>query len=328
MLSLGILLGLVLGLLAGGSLANLASVRLRWVSLIAAAVIVRFGTEAALLAGVPLVETLRLPLLAAAFGILLVGLWANRSYPGLTLAFVGILSNGIVIVVNGGYMPIWEPSLIAAGFTPGGRLHGDPHALRPGARAVPPPPRAARRHHPDPVPDDPERRLDRRRLPDRRPGLLPLRERRPRAQRPRRRGGGAHQRAARGDQRRRIRPVAGVRGIRGPRAADHGGQPAWRPGLARPSRRSRSHGPRSPSGSGATRMSGSPSTAPSRRCGSASSSRCSATGSTSSPWPRWCWRRPARRSRPASRSSSPPSRTCSSRRSPARSSTAGTARRS
>ena len=117
-LSLGILLGLVLGLLAGGSLANLSSVRLRWVSLIATAVIIRFATEALLLAGVPLIETLRLPLLAASFGILLVGLWVNRSYPGLTLAFVGILSNGLVIVVNGGYMPIWEPSLVAAGLGP------------------------------------------------------------------------------------------------------------------------------------------------------------------------------------------------------------------
>ena len=118
MLSVGILLGLVLGLLAGGSLVNLSSVKLRWVSLIAAAVIVRFGTEAALLAGVPLIDTLRLPLLATSFGILLIGLWGNRTYPGLTLAFVGIMSNGIVIVVNGGYMPIWEPSLIAAGLTP------------------------------------------------------------------------------------------------------------------------------------------------------------------------------------------------------------------
>ncbi len=234
MLSIGIVLGLVLGLLAGGSLVNLASVRLRWVSLIAAAVLVRFGTEAALLAGVPLVDTLRLPLLAASFGFLLVGLWGNRSYPGLTLAFVGILSNGIVIVVNGGYMPIWEPSLVAAGLDPGGRLLGHPHPLRPGAGAVPPPPRAARRHHPDPVPVDPERRLDRRRLPGRRPGPVPLREHRPRAQRPRRGGGRAHQLSARGDQRGWVRPVAGVRGVRRPRAADRGGQPAWRPGLTGP----------------------------------------------------------------------------------------------
>jgi MFS family permease len=36
----------------------------------------------------------------------------------MSLAFIGILSNGAVIVVNGGYMPIWEPALIAAGLTP------------------------------------------------------------------------------------------------------------------------------------------------------------------------------------------------------------------
>ena len=37
----GILLGLVAGLLAGGSIANLASIRLRWVALLLVAVIVR-----------------------------------------------------------------------------------------------------------------------------------------------------------------------------------------------------------------------------------------------------------------------------------------------
>ncbi len=116
MLTLGILIGLVLGLLAGGSLANLATIRLRWIVLLCAAVILRFGTEAALNAGIPLAETLRVPLLAAAFGVLLAGLWANRSFPGMSLAFVGILSNAAVMVVNGGYMPIWERSLALAGF--------------------------------------------------------------------------------------------------------------------------------------------------------------------------------------------------------------------
>ena len=114
----GILLGLVLGLLAGGSLRNLAEIRLRWASLLVVAVILRFGTEAALGAGIDIVEALRLPLLAAAFAILLVALWINRTYPGLSLAFLGVLSNGIVILVNGGYMPIWGPTLTAAGLTP------------------------------------------------------------------------------------------------------------------------------------------------------------------------------------------------------------------
>ena len=114
----GIVLGLVLGLLAGGTLGNLATIRLRSTWLLLVAVLLRYGTEFLLDAGVPLVDALRLPLLAAAFGFLLVALWRNRNYPGLSLAFVGILSNATVIIVNGGYMPIWEPSLRVAGFDP------------------------------------------------------------------------------------------------------------------------------------------------------------------------------------------------------------------
>jgi len=116
MLILGIIVGLGLGLVAGGTLGNLASIRLRSAWLLAAAVAIRYGTEAVLNAEVGQAEVLRLPLLATAFSILLVALWVNRSYPGLNLAFVGILFNTAVIVVNGGYMPIWEPSLHAAGF--------------------------------------------------------------------------------------------------------------------------------------------------------------------------------------------------------------------
>ena len=52
------------------------------------------------------------------FALLLVGLWVNREQPGLPLAFVGILLNAVAIVTNGGFMPVWEPSLAAAGLTP------------------------------------------------------------------------------------------------------------------------------------------------------------------------------------------------------------------
>lgn len=113
----GILLGLVLGLLAGGKLRNLAEIRLRWAWLLVVAVILRFATEAALGAHIEIVETLRLPLLAGAFAILLVALWVNRTYPGLSLAFIGVLSNTLVILANGGFMPIWSPALTAAGLS-------------------------------------------------------------------------------------------------------------------------------------------------------------------------------------------------------------------
>jgi MFS family permease len=113
----GILLGLLFGLLAGGRLGNLSEIRLRWTLLLVVAVVVRFGTEAALGAHIGIVETLRLPLLTSAFVVLLAALWVNRSYPGLSLAFLGVLSNTLVIVANDGFMPIWEPALTASGLT-------------------------------------------------------------------------------------------------------------------------------------------------------------------------------------------------------------------
>ena len=104
--------------LAGGSLTNLGSIHLRRLGLLLVALALRVATEWALNAGMGIVDTLRLPLFAASFGLLLYALWANRGYPGMSLAFVGILSNAVVILVNGGYMPIWEPALVAAGMTP------------------------------------------------------------------------------------------------------------------------------------------------------------------------------------------------------------------
>ncbi len=118
MLVVGVALGLGLGLLARGDILNLARIQLRWVGLIFVAVVVRFGAEVAIGAGVELVMALRLPLYVGAYVLLLVGLWTNRAHPGLSLAFVGILANTIAISANGGYMPIWQPSLIAAGFQP------------------------------------------------------------------------------------------------------------------------------------------------------------------------------------------------------------------
>ncbi len=126
----GIALGLIAGLLAGGRLTNLTQVRLRWMPAIFLAVFVRYGTEAALSRDLPIAETLRVPLLATAYLILLLGLWANRREPGLAIAFVGTLSNAVVIALNGGHMPIWAPSLLAAGLTPAD-LTGPLHLLLP-----------------------------------------------------------------------------------------------------------------------------------------------------------------------------------------------------
>lgn len=112
----GIAFGLILGLIAGGSLDNLARIKLRWVGLLFAGLVIRAATEFALEAGVDFAAAFRAPLFAIGFAVLLGGLWANRSLPGMSLAFVGIALNAIAVTANGGFMPVWLPSLLAAGF--------------------------------------------------------------------------------------------------------------------------------------------------------------------------------------------------------------------
>lgn len=118
MLTGGIILGLVLGLLLGGKLEHLAAIRLRFLPLLFAAVIIRFGTEIALGWGIPLADTLRVPLLGTAYGLLLFAVWHNRWYPGMALAFVGVGANALAITANGGWMPVWMPAFEASGLTP------------------------------------------------------------------------------------------------------------------------------------------------------------------------------------------------------------------
>jgi MFS family permease len=114
----GIVLGLVLGLLAGGRLEHLASIRLRWVQVIFLGFLIRVATQYAIEAGNAPADALRLPLFGVAFGLILLGLWKNREQPGLSLAYTGVLLNAIAITVNRGFMPVWEPAYLVAGFGP------------------------------------------------------------------------------------------------------------------------------------------------------------------------------------------------------------------
>ncbi len=116
MLFAALIVGFLAGIAAGGKVDNLLAVRLRWALVIFGAVALRLGTEAALSRGIAVADQLRVPLLGAAYLVLAVGLWVNRSRPGMTLALVGIGANAFAILVNGGYMPVWSASLIAAGF--------------------------------------------------------------------------------------------------------------------------------------------------------------------------------------------------------------------
>ena len=115
MILAGSIVGLTLGLIMGGRLDGLINVRLRFVALIFLALAVRYGTQFAISNGVALAEGLRVPLYAGAFGVLVGALWLNRRHAGLSLVALGAAMNGIAIVVNGGYMPVYLPALELAG---------------------------------------------------------------------------------------------------------------------------------------------------------------------------------------------------------------------
>ena len=128
--ALGVLVGLALGLAAGGSLDNLLGVRLRWLPVLLIAAVGRFALDAALAAGgVP--DGLRLWLVLILYVLLAAMLLANRSLPGLTAAALGTVANGVAIAANGGWMPVWKPSLAAAGFD-SNVVHSSFHTLLPG----------------------------------------------------------------------------------------------------------------------------------------------------------------------------------------------------
>ena len=117
MIVLGLLIGFVGGLLAGGKIGRLIDVRLRWVGLIFLALALRIGTQVAIANGVEIADTLRLPLYAGSFGLLIAGLWPNRNLPGILAVIVGAGANGLAIIANGGWMPVWGPSLAAVGMS-------------------------------------------------------------------------------------------------------------------------------------------------------------------------------------------------------------------
>lgn len=117
MLLIAIVLGVAFGLLAGGRISNLLSAQLRFGALIIAGLLVRVGTQWLIDQGVDLVDQLRLPLYTASFALLVVALWLNRSQPGLLVAMVGIGVNGVAVILNGGYMPVYLPAAELVGFT-------------------------------------------------------------------------------------------------------------------------------------------------------------------------------------------------------------------
>jgi hypothetical protein len=110
--AVAMVLGLAAGLIRGGRLGRLAQLRFRHTWL----VLVAFGIQAAMFTS-PLERVLGdrvAPVLMASNLVLLLMVVLNLNVPGFKLFGLGLAANTLVMLVNGGYMPVSAEALRAA----------------------------------------------------------------------------------------------------------------------------------------------------------------------------------------------------------------------
>ncbi len=115
LLVLGI--SILVGLVRGGRLSNLAALPLRWpavpvLALAAQSLVILFPQSR----GQGLLSLHSL-LLMLSYLALLVTIWVNRGIPGMVLLCLGLLLNLTVMLLNGGYMPITPDAVKRIGAT-------------------------------------------------------------------------------------------------------------------------------------------------------------------------------------------------------------------
>ena len=98
-----IALGLVVGLVTGGSIDGFSRVRFRWPLVLAGAVVIR---EAVLLTPLNRIDAMRFVYVVALAAIVVWTIWHFNLLPGVWLVTVGGALNLLVIGVNGARMPV------------------------------------------------------------------------------------------------------------------------------------------------------------------------------------------------------------------------------
>ncbi len=117
MILIALCLAFLLGLMAaGGRVSNLAHIKVKrgWLAPLAfimQAYLIFFPGET----GGGLLS-LRSLVFVFSYGLLFVVVWYNRRLPGVKLIAIGLLLNFLVIVLNGGFMPIAPDTLVRIGY--------------------------------------------------------------------------------------------------------------------------------------------------------------------------------------------------------------------
>jgi hypothetical protein len=109
-----VVIGLIVGLLAGGRIGRLADLRLKWAGLAITALLVQVAlfTEPVYVAAADLIPLIYM----ASTGVVLLVIVRNlRRAPGLVIVALGACSNLAAIAANGGYMPATPEALGLSG---------------------------------------------------------------------------------------------------------------------------------------------------------------------------------------------------------------------
>jgi hypothetical protein len=109
-----IVLVIVVALLRGGSLLNIAAVRLRWLPLVIAGFVLQLLIFTPF-ARSPLVAFATLPIYVLSLALLAIWVAANWRISGMALIAIGLALNVAVIAANGGHMPVLPEGARLAG---------------------------------------------------------------------------------------------------------------------------------------------------------------------------------------------------------------------
>jgi hypothetical protein len=114
-LALPLFIGLALAPLLGGRLSKLGELRFRWVALFYVAIALQIVAFPISQLPWRTPDRVAVVLWLVSYGLFAAGAAVNLSVPGIPLIAVGMLSNVVAIVSNGGHMPALPSALRAAG---------------------------------------------------------------------------------------------------------------------------------------------------------------------------------------------------------------------
>lgn len=110
----GVVLGVVIGFLRGGTVANLENLGIKHLWLVPVSLVIQLLIFP-VLSGQPVISSGTELFHILSYAVLVFFVLANLRVPGIFLMGTGMVSNFIVITANGGYMPSSVASLIKSG---------------------------------------------------------------------------------------------------------------------------------------------------------------------------------------------------------------------